>query len=102
MTHRSTIATMLLALPVFATAPAHAERLVTSISRHQVLVNSSFTGTSIVLFGTIEPDTPTARRLHADRDKAGHWPIGVSAAMIPTRRAITRAMTPLPSRPGSS
>ena len=62
MTHRSTIATMLLALPVFATAPAHAERLVTSISRHQVLVNSSFTGTSIVLFGTIEPDTPTARR----------------------------------------
>ena len=34
----------------------------TSISRHQVLVTSSFTGTSIVLFGTVEPDTPTARR----------------------------------------
>ena len=43
-------------------APAAAERLVISISRHQVLVTSSFTGTSIVLFGTIEPDTPTARR----------------------------------------
>jgi uncharacterized protein (TIGR02186 family) len=42
--------------------PASAERLVTSISRHQVMVSSSFTGTSIVLFGTIEPDTPTARR----------------------------------------
>jgi uncharacterized protein (TIGR02186 family) len=42
--------------------PAMAERLVTSISRHQVLVNSSFTGTSIVLFGTVEPDSPAAAR----------------------------------------
>ena len=42
--------------------PADAERLVTSISRHQVSVNSSFTGTSIVLFGTVEPDTPASRR----------------------------------------
>jgi uncharacterized protein (TIGR02186 family) len=42
--------------------PAVAERLVTSISRHQVLVNSSFTGTSIVLFGTVEPDSPAAAR----------------------------------------
>ena len=41
--------------------PASAERLITSISRHQVLVTSSFTGTSIVLFGTVEPDTPTGR-----------------------------------------
>jgi uncharacterized protein (TIGR02186 family) len=45
--------------------PAVAERLVTSISRHQVLVNSSFTGTSIVLFGTIEPDSPAAARRRA-------------------------------------
>ncbi|MBM3528077.1 MAG: TIGR02186 family protein [Alphaproteobacteria bacterium] len=44
------------------TLQASAERLITSISRHQVLVSSNFTGTSIVLFGTIEPDTPTARR----------------------------------------
>jgi uncharacterized protein (TIGR02186 family) len=42
--------------------PAAAERLVTTISRHQVLVTSNFTGTSIVLFGTVEPDTPAARR----------------------------------------
>ena len=42
--------------------PAAAEKLVTSISRHQVLVNSSFTGTSIVLFGTVEPDGPSPRR----------------------------------------
>ena len=41
--------------------PAAAERLIVSISRHQVLVTSSFTGTSIVLFGTVEPDTPTSR-----------------------------------------
>jgi uncharacterized protein (TIGR02186 family) len=41
--------------------PASAERLITSISRHQVLVTSSFTGTSIVLFGTVEPDSPTGR-----------------------------------------
>ena len=45
--------------------PASAERLITSISRHQVLVTSSFTGTSIVLFGTIEPDTPTGRLRNA-------------------------------------
>jgi uncharacterized protein (TIGR02186 family) len=42
--------------------PAKAERLVTSISRHQVMVTSSFTGTGIVLFGTIEPDSPASRR----------------------------------------
>jgi uncharacterized protein (TIGR02186 family) len=40
---------------------ASAERLVTSISRHQVLVTSSFTGTAIVLFGTVEPDNANAR-----------------------------------------
>jgi uncharacterized protein (TIGR02186 family) len=45
-----------------AATPAAAERLVMSISRHQVLVNSNFTGTSIVLFGTVEPDIAAARR----------------------------------------
>ena len=63
MTRHFTIAAAaLLAVALAGTGPAAAERLVTSISRHQVLVNSSFTGTSIVLFGTVEPDTPTARR----------------------------------------
>jgi len=62
MTHRSTIAATVLAILLAAGAPASAERLVATISRHQVLVNSSFTGTSIVLFGTIEPDTPASRR----------------------------------------
>jgi uncharacterized protein (TIGR02186 family) len=51
-----------LAVWTAASAPATAERLVTTISRHQVMVNSSFTGTSIVLFGTIEPDSPASRR----------------------------------------
>jgi uncharacterized protein (TIGR02186 family) len=53
---------------VAAATPAHAERMVISISRHQVLVTSSFTGTSIVLFGTIEPDTPGGRRSASSYD----------------------------------
>jgi uncharacterized protein (TIGR02186 family) len=51
----------LLAAIFTGVAPASAERLIASISRHQVLVTSSFTGTSIVLFGAVEPDTPTGR-----------------------------------------
>ena len=63
MMQRLTIAAVALLAVLFAgTERAAAERLVTSISRHQVLVNSSFTGTAIVLFGTVEPDSPTARR----------------------------------------
>ena len=56
------IAAAALAVLLAPASPASAERLVTSISRHQVMVTSSFTGTAIVLFGTIEPDTPASRR----------------------------------------
>ena len=56
------IAAAALAALLGAATPAAAERLVTSISRHQVMVTSSFTGTEIVLFGTVEPDTPASRR----------------------------------------
>jgi uncharacterized protein (TIGR02186 family) len=56
------IGIVLIAAAIGGSQRAEAERLVTSISRHQVLVNSSFSGTSIVLFGTVEPDTPAARR----------------------------------------
>ena len=56
------IAVLLMATLAAATWPAAAERLVTSISRHQVMVTSSFSGTEIVLFGTVEPDSPAARR----------------------------------------
>lgn len=56
------LASIVLLAVLFADAvPAHAERLVTSISRHQVSVTSNFVGTSIVLFGTVEPDAPFAR-----------------------------------------
>lgn len=41
-------------------SPAHAEKLVTSISTHRVLINSNFTGAELVLFGTIE-EAPDAR-----------------------------------------
>jgi uncharacterized protein (TIGR02186 family) len=51
----------LIAALIASAQPASAERLITSISRHQVLVTSSFTGTSIVLFGVVEPDTPFGR-----------------------------------------
>jgi uncharacterized protein (TIGR02186 family) len=40
--------------------PAGAERLVTSVSSHRVLISSNFTGTEIVLFGSIE-DEPANR-----------------------------------------
>jgi uncharacterized protein (TIGR02186 family) len=41
--------------------PASAERIIASISRHRVQVTSNFDGTQIVLFGSIERDTPTAQ-----------------------------------------
>jgi uncharacterized protein (TIGR02186 family) len=62
MIRRCTIAAIGFAALTGTAAPAQAERLVMSISRHQVMVNSSFTGTEIVLFGTVEPDTPASRR----------------------------------------
>lgn len=40
--------------------PAKAERIIASISRHRVQVTSNFDGTQIVLFGSIERDSPTA------------------------------------------
>lgn len=42
--------------------PASAERLITSLSSHQVLVTSSFTGIELVLFGSIERDAKTVSR----------------------------------------
>ena len=45
-----------------AAAPAHAERLVVSLSAHRVLINSSFTGAEPVLFGVIERDAASVAR----------------------------------------
>ena len=53
------IATVLTGL-IAGMMPAHAERIIASISRHRVQVTSSFTGTQIVLFGSIERDPPPA------------------------------------------
>jgi uncharacterized protein (TIGR02186 family) len=51
------------ALTLLATAaPAAAERLVSSLSSHRVLITPSFTGTELVLFGTVEHDAASAPR----------------------------------------
>jgi uncharacterized protein (TIGR02186 family) len=39
-----------------AASPLAAERLVTSVSNHRVLISSNFTGTELVVFGSIEED----------------------------------------------
>jgi uncharacterized protein (TIGR02186 family) len=62
MMRRLAILAMLMAASLAASPEARAEWLVVTISRHQVLVTSNFTGTSIVLFGTVEPDTAASRR----------------------------------------
>jgi len=46
---------------------ATAERLVASVSNHRVLITSSFAGEELVVFGSIEPDSPaTSRRQRHD------------------------------------
>lgn len=52
----------LVVLSIAGAAPAAAERLVTSLSAHQVLISSNFTGTELVLFGSIERDAATVPR----------------------------------------
>lgn len=57
------IAFLLLAAAAFlAATPLAAERLVMSVSTHRVLITSNFTGTEVVVFGSIEDDAnPTPR-----------------------------------------
>jgi uncharacterized protein (TIGR02186 family) len=43
-------------------APGRAERLVASLSNHQVMVTSNFTGDELVVFGTVERDAATVPR----------------------------------------
>src|SRR6476619_2686409 len=43
-------------------APAHAERLITTLSTSRVLISSNFTGTDVVLFGSVERDAQTVAR----------------------------------------
>jgi uncharacterized protein (TIGR02186 family) len=57
-------ASILAALAALAAgaAPAAAERLVTSVSKHRVLVTSNFGGEDLVLFGAVERDAATIAR----------------------------------------
>lgn len=41
---------------------AQAERLVISLSRHQLMIASNFTGANLVVFGTVERDAATVER----------------------------------------
>ena len=45
-----------------SSAPAAAERLVASLSKHRVMVTSNFTGEELVLFGGIEQDSASRPR----------------------------------------
>jgi uncharacterized protein (TIGR02186 family) len=56
------IAITLLALIGACGPVSAAERLVASLSSHQVFINSSFSGTDIVLFGSVERDGTTPQR----------------------------------------
>jgi len=56
----SAIGFVALSALLVAMQPAAAQRLITSLSNHRVMVTSSFTGANLVLFGQIEPST--ARR----------------------------------------
>jgi uncharacterized protein (TIGR02186 family) len=58
MTALARIAALLVTLGVgfLSGAPATAERLVTSVTSHRVLISSNFTGADIVLFGVIDDE----------------------------------------------
>ncbi len=49
-------------LGAHAAAPAQAEKLVTSLSSHRVMITSNFTGVELTLFGTIETDAGSVGR----------------------------------------
>ena len=55
------------AVGLLASTPTNAERLVSSLSTHRVLVTSNFVGQEIVLFGTVERE-PAPRSRRGDYD----------------------------------
>jgi uncharacterized protein (TIGR02186 family) len=50
------------AVMALATTPAAAERIISSLSNHRVMVTSNFTGEDLVLFGSVERDNATVPR----------------------------------------
>ena len=65
-----------------AAMPAQAERLITSLSNHRILVTSNFVGEDLVLFGAIEPDKDS-------RPRNGGYDIVVTVSG-PRRTVVTR------------
>jgi uncharacterized protein (TIGR02186 family) len=57
MTRRARTTLAAIGLIAGLARPAAAERLITSLSEHRVMVTSSFTGSQVALFGGIERDT---------------------------------------------
>lgn len=53
---------LFLALALLCPALAHGESLVTALSTERVLIQSNFTGSGVVIFGTIERDGQTVAR----------------------------------------
>jgi uncharacterized protein (TIGR02186 family) len=51
---------LLMLLAMAASCPAHAERLIVSVSNHRVTVTPNYAGEELVLFGSVEKDGPTA------------------------------------------
>lgn len=58
---RPAVLAMLTVVAGLAAPAMAAERLVTSLSNHRVMVNSSFTGTELVLFGAVEESRATVQ-----------------------------------------
>jgi uncharacterized protein (TIGR02186 family) len=54
------------AISLLLAAPLAAERLVTSVSTHRVLITSNFTGTEVVVFGSIEDEEGVPNRAPYD------------------------------------
>jgi uncharacterized protein (TIGR02186 family) len=50
------------AVAIALVSPAQAEKLITTLSTSRVLISSNFTGTDVVLFGSVERDAQTVAR----------------------------------------
>jgi uncharacterized protein (TIGR02186 family) len=62
----ATIAAAWLLGAISGAAPAHAERLIVSVSNHRVTVTPNYSGEQLVLFGSVEKDasTPASRNAY--------------------------------------
>ena len=62
-----TLTALALALAaMLATAPAHAEKLIVSVSNHRVTVTPNYSGEELVLFGSVEKDASTPANRNYD------------------------------------